>query len=80
LQAVGGGGAGGLSATNVPAPSGGGTSATPQVSFQGSNENQIGNTLANRINEQPPVQAYVVESQVSSAQQLANNRITSNSI
>src|SRR5690606_33075173 len=77
LKALGGGG-GGLSggAKGAPAP----TSAAPKVEFQASSENQIGNTLANNVNEQPPVQAYVVESEVTTAQSLANNRITSNSI
>lgn len=82
LKALGGGG-GGLSSSggrgNAPA-GGGATSAAPQVNFQGSSENQIGNTLARNTNEQPPIQAFVVESAVTTAQSLANNRITSNSI
>jgi len=74
------------------APSGGGASggrsggggssasATPQVAFQASSENQIGNTVANNLNSQPPIQAFVVSKDVSDAQQLDNNKINSNSI
>jgi hypothetical protein len=54
--------------------------ATPQVAFQASSENQIGNTVANNLNAQPPIQAFVVSSAVTNAQQLDNNRIKSNSI
>jgi hypothetical protein len=68
---AGGGGGGG-------APSA--TSATPQVSFQASSENQIGNTLANNLNAQPPIEAYVVGKSVTDQQQLDNNKINANSI
>ena len=62
--------------------SGGGSaaSATPQVAFQASSENQIGNTVANNINSQPPIEAFVVSKTVTDAQQLDNNKINSNSL
>ena len=78
LQSLGGG-----SAPNVGngalGASGGGASQ-PQVSFQASSENQIATATANNINQQPPIQAFVVESEVTTAQSLANNRITANSL
>ena len=78
LQSLGGG-----SAPNVGngalGASGGGASQ-PQVSFQVSSENQIATATANNINQQPPIQAFVVESEVTTAQSLANNRITANSL
>jgi hypothetical protein len=78
LKALGGGG-GGLS--NSSAGGGGSTptSAAPQVDFQASSENQIANATASNLSNQP-IEAFIVESSVSSAQQLANNRITSNSL
>lgn len=75
LGALGGGGGSGGS-NSVPNDTGATPTAAPQVSFQGSNENQISNS----INNQPPIQAFVVASQVTTAQQLANNQISSNSI
>lgn len=78
LQSLGGGSApsdGGISQLQ----SGGGGSA-PQVSFQASSENQIANATANNINQQPPIQAFVVEYEVTTAISLANNRITANSL
>ncbi len=79
LKALGGGG-GGLSSASASNSTGGAVAATPQVDFQASSENQIANTIAQNTNEQPPIEAFIVESSVSSAQQLANNRITSNSL
>jgi hypothetical protein len=76
LQSLGGG--------SAPSVSGGGQvqggGTAPQVSFQASSENQIANATANNINNQQPIQAYVVESEVTTAQSLANNRITANSL
>lgn len=72
----GGGGSGGGGQTGTTAPSGGNA---PQVSFQNSSENQIATTVAGNINDQPPVQAYVVSSEVTTAQALDRNRIDSNS-
>ena len=78
---------GGKSAPSGGAASGGrsggggsAASATPQVAFQASSENQIGNTVANNLNSQPPIQAFVVSKEVSDAQQLDNNKINSNSL
>lgn len=78
LSALGGGGgaSGGGSASGMSAPSGGNA---PQVQFQNSSENQIATSVAGNINEQPPVQAFVVSSEVTTAQQLDRNRIDSNS-
>lgn len=79
LSAVGGGGggaSGGGSASGMSAPSGGNA---PQVQFQNSSENQIATSVAGNINEQPPVQAFVVSSEVTTAQALDRNRIDSNS-
>jgi hypothetical protein len=59
---------------------GGAASATPQVAFQASSENQIGNTLARNTNAAQPIEAFIVESSVSNATQLANSRINSNSL
>jgi hypothetical protein len=76
LSAVGSGGGGGGGQGSPATPRGG---AAPQVGFQNSQENQIGTTLAGNINEQPPVQAYVVSSEVTTAQSLDRNRINANS-
>ena len=77
LKSLGGGSVDGGSAGGSR---GGATSATPQVSFQASSENQIGNTVANNLNAQPPIEAFVVSKSVSTAIQLDNNKINSNSI
>ncbi len=75
------GGSPGAVPKTLSTPSGGSSgAAAPQVSFQASSENQIGAGVAARLNEQPPVQAFVVESEVTTAQQLAANRVTANSI
>jgi hypothetical protein len=80
LKALGGGG-GGLSQSGARSGGGGSAaSATPQVAFQASSENQIGNTVANNLNSQPPIQAFVVSKTVTDAQQLDNNKINSNSL
>jgi hypothetical protein len=76
LSAVGGGGAGASGGTFPATPRGG---AAPQVGFQNSQENQIGTTLAGNINEQPPVQAYVVSSEVTTQQALDRRRVNANS-
>lgn len=79
LSALGGGGGGsdgggGGSATQQP--SGGNA---PQVQFQSSSENQIGNTVANKLSD-APVKTYVVASEVTTAQSLDRNKIEENSI
>lgn len=79
LKSLGGGSLPGAGGSEPAGATGGGATNTPQVSFQASSENQIANTIAQQTNDQP-IQAYVVESDVSTAQQLASNRIRSNSI
>jgi hypothetical protein len=77
LKALGGGSAG--SAPNIGTGRGGGASAAPQVGFQASSENQVATTIAGNINEQPPVKAFVVTSEVTTGQALDRNAIDSNS-
>lgn len=72
---------GGGSAGSTPNMSGarGGASASPQVGFQASSENQIATSIAENTNEQPPVEAFVTETAVTSAQAAARKRIENNS-
>jgi hypothetical protein len=77
LKSLGGGSVDGESAGGSR---GGAAGGTPQVAFQASSENQIGNTVANNLNNQPPIQAFVVGKDVTDQQQLDNNKINSNSI
>lgn len=77
LKALGGGSAG--SAPTIGNTGGGGASAAPQVGFQASRENQIATTIATNTNEQPPVKAYVVTSEVTTGQALDRNKIEENS-
>jgi hypothetical protein len=77
LKALGGGGSAGSASGNTQQmPSGGNA---PQVDFQSSSENQIATTIATNTNDAPPVQAYVVSSEVTTAQALDRNRIDGNS-
>lgn len=81
LKELGGGNAG--SSTSLSSPSGGGggePTARPQVDFQASKENQIANTISSNSKDQPPIQAFVVGKQVTTAQELDRNKINSNSI
>jgi len=80
LSALGGGGSAGGGGSVGGGRGGDGGSASPQVAFQASSENQIGNTVANNLNNQPPIQAFVVGKDVTDQQQLDNNKINSNSI
>lgn len=80
LQAVGGGG----SASGGSQQSGGrgattGASATPQVNFQASRENQIGNTLAGKLNEQAPIRVTVLENDITKVQNNVIAKVVSNS-
>lgn len=79
LSALGGGG-GGSNSTSLPSGGGGGQSATPTVGFQTSSENQIATTISNNQQEQPPIKAFVVSSDVSTAQAIDRNKITANSL
>jgi len=78
LQSLGGGSA------NSSASNGGseqrGSSATPQVSFQASSENQIATSVAGRINEQPPLKVYVTESDITQTQDKVKAQVSANTI
>ena len=66
LQALGGG-----SAPSASGVSGGGSvrgSAPPQVAFNNTAENQIGQSVAKTQSDQPPLKVYVSESDISDAQ------------
>ncbi|CAC9972913.1 coiled-coil domain-containing protein [Flavobacterium panici] len=85
LKAVGGGGSAGT-ATDMPTSqtsSGGGTrtqaTAAPQVSFQASSENQIASAVAKNSQNQAPIKAYVVSSEVTTQQTLDNKKVEANS-
>ena len=81
LKALGGGSAPSDAGGSTPRPGGGSTSsATPQVSFQASRENQIATSVSKNNANQPPIQAFVVGKQVTTQQSLDNNKIKSNSI
>ncbi len=56
-----------------------GASATPQVNFQGSKENQIGNTMAGKINEQAPIRVTVLENDITKVQSGVQAKVVSNS-
>jgi hypothetical protein len=79
LQSLGGGSAGGAGQSTAGGRSAGGASAAPQVNFQGSRENQIGNTLAGRLNAQAPIRVTVLESDISKAQTSVTAKVVSNS-
>jgi hypothetical protein len=74
LQAVGGGSAPTGSVGSV------GTSASPQMSFQTSKENQIATSLGGKLNEQPPIKAYVTTGDVATGLLLHNKAVSENSI
>jgi len=76
LSAVGGGSAGGGGSQTAAMPSGG---SAPQVGFQSSSENQIATSVATAQQGTPPIQAYVVSTEVTNSQTLDRNRIASNS-
>jgi hypothetical protein len=75
-KSISGGGGSGLGGS-VSAPSGGGSVSAPMFNVVGtSGQNQIAQTLG----QQPPVQAYVVSGNVSTAQSLDRNIIQNASI
>ena len=76
LQAVGGGSA--PSAGNIPSGGRAG-SAAPQVSFQASSENQIATTISAAQTTTPKIEAFVVESSMTKAQDLSKKKIVANS-
>lgn len=55
------------------------SSAAPQVGFQASAENNIATTIAANTNAQPPVQAFVVSTEVTTAQALDRKKVSANS-
>jgi len=63
LKAVGGGGSIAGSSPNITAPT-----AQPTVAFNNTAENQIGQSVAIKATEQPPIKVYVAESDISDAQ------------
>jgi hypothetical protein len=77
LSALGGGSAsGGGSGSSQQTPSGGNS---PQVGFQNSSENQISTAVGKAQEEREPIKAFVVSSEVTTAQSLDRNRVESNS-
>ena len=56
-----------------------GASAAPQVNFQASKENQIGNTIAGRLNEQAPIRVTVLENDITKVQANVQAKVVSNS-
>lgn len=76
LQALGGGGA--SSGGSTPSTLSGGS--VPQVNFQNSSANQIATTIQANQQAQPPIQAFVVSSEVTTAQSLDRNKINANSL
>jgi hypothetical protein len=79
LSSLGGGSVSGGGQSIGGGSSRGGASAAPQVNFQGSRENQIGNTLAGRLNAQAPIRVTVLESDISKAQTSVTAKVVSNS-
>ena len=77
LKAVGGGGSGLSDSGRQSAPAA--ASAAPQVNFQASKENQIGNTIAGRLNEQAPIRVTVLENDITKVQANVQAKVVSNS-
>lgn len=78
LQALGGGSISGGGASSF----GGGAApqATPQVAFNNTAENQIGQSVNKAQAEQPPLKVYVAESDISNAQNNVKVLVTKNTI
>lgn len=68
------------SSGSVPSATISSASAAPNVSFVASNENQLATTIGNQNRQQAPVRAYVVSSDVTTAQSLDRNLIDSSTI
>jgi len=66
LKELGGGSAG--SAPSLSGISGGNVQSVPTVAFNNTAENQIGQSVAAKASEQPPIKVYVAESDISDAQ------------
>lgn len=70
LQAVGGGSISGSSAggSSAAVGAGGQSNARPSIAFNNSSENQIGQSLARSQADQPPLQVFVAESDITKSQ------------
>jgi hypothetical protein len=79
LSSLGGGGAGSGANNSGGSRANSGASATPQVNFQASKENQIGNTMAGKINEQAPIRVTVLENDITKVQAGVQAKVVSNS-
>ena len=80
LSSLGGGSApGGSQSSGGRGGQSQGASAAPQVNFQGSKENQIGNTIAGRLNEQAPIRVTVLENDITKVQANVQAKVVSNS-
>jgi hypothetical protein len=76
LQSLGGGSLNGSGAS----PQAQGVSAQPQTGIQASSENQIATSIARSQQDQPPIKAFVVSKDVTTAQTLDANLIAENSL
>lgn len=74
LSSGGSGGSGSAASPSIPA------SAAPNVSFVSSNENQVASSIARTTGEQPPLRAYVVSGDVTTAQSLDRNLVNNSSL
>ena len=79
LSSMGGGSASGGSQSSGGRGESQGASAAPQVNFQASKENQIGNTIAGRLNEQAPIRVTVLENDITKVQANVQAKVVSNS-
>jgi hypothetical protein len=79
LKSVGGGSGGGGGSASGGGAGRGGASAAPQVGFQSSSENQIATSISDNTNKQPPIEAFVVESKITTSQAAARKRVENNS-
>lgn len=79
LKELGGGDAGSVPSMDAGVAGASGASGAPQVGFQSSTENQIATTIAENTNQQQVVKAYVVSSEVTTAQGVDRNITQSNS-
>jgi hypothetical protein len=68
LQAVGGGSGGSAPSVGGGGGARGGGQAAPAVAFNNTSENQIGQSVAARQSEQPPIKVIVSESDITDAQ------------
>jgi len=79
LSALGGGGSASSSSSGQSASSPS-ASGTPNVGFQNSTENQIATTVSDANKSAEPIKAFVVSTEITTAQSLDRNKIEANSI